>query len=81
MKAMCLQAMAVVYGHCFDHIGSFNDTEYIVTMLNRVGLVWLSDTLVAPDTRLLDCPACALRYAQCLSHVHTFASSPDNAVH
>ena len=35
MKSMCLQAMAVVYGTCFDKIGPFNDTEYIVTMLNR----------------------------------------------
>eukprot|EP00039_Didymoeca_costata_P023981 m.8876 g.8876 ORF g.8876 m.8876 type:complete len:2271 (-) comp3968_c0_seq1:482-7294(-) len=35
MKSMCLQAMAVVYGACFDKIGAFNDTEYIVTMLNR----------------------------------------------
>jgi DnaJ family protein C protein 13 len=35
MKAMCLQAMAVVYNTCFDKIGAFNDTEYIVTMLNR----------------------------------------------
>lgn len=35
MKAMCLQALAVVYGQCFEDIGGFNDTEYIVTMLNR----------------------------------------------
>lgn len=35
MKAMCLQAMAVVYAQCHEAIGSFNDTEFIVTMLNR----------------------------------------------
>eukprot|EP00040_Diaphanoeca_grandis_P032411 m.196277 g.196277 ORF g.196277 m.196277 type:complete len:2301 (-) comp32615_c0_seq1:478-7380(-) len=35
MKAMCLQALAVVYGKCFEEIGGFNDTEYFVTMLNR----------------------------------------------
>lgn len=35
MKAMCLQALAVVYGQCFEQIGGFNDTEYFVTMLNR----------------------------------------------
>ncbi len=31
--------MAVVYGRCADIVGPFNDTEYIVTMLNRVGTV------------------------------------------
>mmetsp|Transcript_15543 Transcript_15543/g.46103 ORF Transcript_15543/g.46103 Transcript_15543/m.46103 type:complete len:2307 (-) Transcript_15543:50-6970(-) len=35
MKAMCLQALAIVYGQCWEEIGNFNDTEYIVTMLNR----------------------------------------------
>lgn len=35
MKAMCLQALAIVYGQCYEDIGNFNDTEYIVTMLNR----------------------------------------------
>ena len=35
MKAMCLQALSVVYSHCSDKIGNFNDTEYFVTMLNR----------------------------------------------
>ena len=35
MKAMCLQALAIVYGQCYEEIGNFNDTEYIVTMLNR----------------------------------------------
>ena len=49
MKALCLQvvpymgcyfshpqAMTVVYTSCHEAIGSFNDTEYIVHMLNRV---------------------------------------------
>lgn len=35
MKAMCLQAMTVVYTACHETIGNFNDTEYIVHMLNR----------------------------------------------
>ncbi len=35
MKAMCLQAMGVVYGQCHEAVGPFNDTEFIVTMLNR----------------------------------------------
>jgi hypothetical protein len=36
MKCMCLQAMAIVYGKCHDEIGGFNDTKYIVGMLERV---------------------------------------------
>ncbi|EDQ93103.1 uncharacterized protein MONBRDRAFT_17362 [Monosiga brevicollis MX1] len=35
MKSMCLQALAVVYRQCHNEIGHFNDTEYIVHMLNR----------------------------------------------
>ena len=36
MKCMCLQAMAIVYGRCHEEIGAFNDTRYIVGMLERV---------------------------------------------
>lgn len=36
MKCMCLQAMAIVYGKCYEDIGAFNDTKYIVQMLDRV---------------------------------------------
>lgn len=35
MKCMCLQAMAIVYFRCHEEIGSFNDTRYIVGMLER----------------------------------------------
>ncbi|XP_078489054.1 dnaJ homolog subfamily C member 13 [Ciona intestinalis] len=35
MKCMCLQAMAIVYGKCWEDIGAFNDTKYIVGMLER----------------------------------------------
>eukprot|EP00795_Rhopilema_esculentum_P013369 gene13369-4225_t len=35
MKALCLQAMAKVYSRCFEEIGSFNDTKFIVGMLDR----------------------------------------------
>ncbi|KAL5005925.1 hypothetical protein ScPMuIL_017083 [Solemya velum] len=35
MKCMCLQAMAIVYGRCHEEIGAFNDTKYIVGMLER----------------------------------------------
>ena len=36
MKAMCLQAMAIVYGQCYEEIGPFNDTPFIVHKLERV---------------------------------------------
>ncbi|XP_052814797.1 dnaJ homolog subfamily C member 13-like isoform X2 [Mya arenaria] len=35
MKCMCLQAMTIVYGRCHEEIGAFNDTKYIVGMLER----------------------------------------------
>ncbi|KAI0215551.1 DnaJ-like subfamily C member 13 [Lamellibrachia satsuma] len=35
MKCLCLQAMAIVYGRCYDEIGCFNDTKYIIGMLDR----------------------------------------------
>lgn len=35
MKAMCLQAMAKVYGKCHEEIGPFHDTRFIVGMLER----------------------------------------------
>lgn len=36
MKAMCLQAMAIVYGSCYEEIGAFNDTEYIMRKMEQV---------------------------------------------
>ena len=36
MKAMCLQAMAIVYGQCYEEIGPFNDTPFIVHKLEKV---------------------------------------------
>lgn len=36
MKAICLQAMAIVYGRHHEDIGPFSDTKYIVSMLDRV---------------------------------------------
>lgn len=35
MKCMCLQAMAIVYSRCHEEIGAFNDTRYMVGMLER----------------------------------------------
>ena len=40
MKAMCLQAMAIVYGACFEEIGPFNDTEFIIKKLEQVGVAF-----------------------------------------
>lgn len=36
MKCMCLQAMAIVYGRHYDDIGIFNDTKFMVAMLEKV---------------------------------------------
>ncbi len=35
MKCLCLQAMTIVYGRHHEDIGAFNDTKYIVQMLDR----------------------------------------------
>ncbi|XP_013915445.1 PREDICTED: dnaJ homolog subfamily C member 13 [Thamnophis sirtalis] len=35
MKCLCLQALAIVYGRCYEEIGPFGDTKYIVGMLER----------------------------------------------
>jgi DnaJ family protein C protein 13 len=39
MKCLCLRAMTIVYGRHYEEIGAFNDTKYIVAMLERVSLV------------------------------------------
>lgn len=39
MKCMCLQAMTIVYGRHYEEIGVFNDTKYIVAMLDKVSTV------------------------------------------
>nr|XP_014352446.1 PREDICTED: dnaJ homolog subfamily C member 13 [Latimeria chalumnae] len=35
MKCLCLQALTIVYGRCYEEIGPFSDTKYIVGMLER----------------------------------------------
>ncbi len=35
MKALCLQAMTIVYTKCHEEIGPFNDTKYIMIMLEK----------------------------------------------
>ena len=45
MKCMCLHALAIVYGKCYEDIGAFNDTRYIVQMLDRVRESYFLHTL------------------------------------
>lgn len=40
MKCLCLQALTIVYGKCYEEIGPFTDTKYIVGMLDRVSIFW-----------------------------------------
>ena len=46
MKSMCLQAMAIVYGQCYQEIGPFNDTPFMMHKLDQVGnqTWWLCDS-------------------------------------
>eukprot|EP00058_Branchiostoma_floridae_P000587 XP_002586075.1 hypothetical protein BRAFLDRAFT_252432 [Branchiostoma floridae] len=46
MKCMCLQAMTIVYGRCYEEIGTFNDTKYMVGMLERTVCSLLRSHLV-----------------------------------
>jgi DnaJ family protein C protein 13 len=36
MRAMCLQAMSIVYGQHFEELGPFPDTKFLVAMLDKV---------------------------------------------
>ena len=45
MKCLCLQAMAIVYGRHHQDIGPFNDTKYIVAMLERVSYLVSSSSI------------------------------------
>ncbi|KAL8571849.1 DnaJ subfamily C member 13 [Nucella lapillus] len=53
MKCMCLQAMAIVYGRCHEEIGAFNDTRYIVGMLERCTDKLERDRLIGFLNRLI----------------------------
>ena len=45
MKCLCLQALAIVYGKCYEEIGPFTDTKYIVGMLDRVSRLSLRELI------------------------------------
>ncbi|XP_072047448.1 dnaJ homolog subfamily C member 13-like isoform X2 [Amphiura filiformis] len=53
MKCMCLHALAIVYGKCYEDIGTFNDTRYIVQMLDRSTDKQERDRLVLFINRLI----------------------------
>ncbi|KAF8773592.1 DnaJ subfamily C member 13 like protein [Argiope bruennichi] len=53
MKSMCLQAMAIVYGRHHEEIGGFNDTRFIVSMLDRSADKLERDRLVLFIGRLI----------------------------
>ena len=46
MKCMCLHALAIVYSKCYEDIGAFNDTRYIVQMLDRVCFMFVCDDCI-----------------------------------
>lgn len=37
MRLLCLQAMSIVYGECFEDVGSFNDAPAVLGMLQSAG--------------------------------------------
>ena len=41
VRILYFQAMTKVYGKCHEEIGAFNDTKYIVGMLDRVRLLFV----------------------------------------
>lgn len=53
MKCLCLQALAIVYGKCYKEIGPFNDTKYIVGMLERCADKLERDRLIFFLNRLI----------------------------
>ncbi|KJE90900.1 DnaJ domain-containing protein RME-8 [Capsaspora owczarzaki ATCC 30864] len=53
MKVLCLQALAIVYNQCSEEIGTFNDTPYIVGMLQSATSRHERDRLVVFLEKLL----------------------------
>lgn len=52
MKCLCLQALTIVYGKCYEEIGPFTDTKYIVGMLDRVSTTFTVTAIVFMSVRL-----------------------------
>ncbi|RNA25242.1 dnaJ -like protein, partial [Brachionus plicatilis] len=82
MKSMCLQAMTIVYTKCHQEIGSFHDTKYILTMLERTTdrlerdrLLMFIDSLILNKTNvkeIIDCNGIrTLVDLVVLAHLHT----------
>ncbi|XP_013794496.1 LOW QUALITY PROTEIN: dnaJ homolog subfamily C member 13-like [Limulus polyphemus] len=53
MRAMCLQAMSIVYGRHHEDIGPFNDTRYIIDKLKKCTDKLERDRLVIFISRLI----------------------------
>ncbi|OQR69176.1 dnaJsubfamily C member 13-like [Tropilaelaps mercedesae] len=82
MKCMCLRAMSIVYGRHHEEIGPFNDTKYIIDMLQKTSsrlerdrLILFIDKLVSNKKNikyLLDSNGIkVLIEFLCLAHLHT----------
>ncbi|XP_022662013.1 dnaJ homolog subfamily C member 13-like [Varroa jacobsoni] len=82
MKCLCLRAMAIVYGRHHFEIGAFNDTKYIIDMLQKTSnrlerdrLIMFIDKLVNNKKNikyLLDSNGIkVLVEFLCLAHLHT----------
>ena len=82
MKSMCLQAMTIVYTKCHGEIGPFNDTKYIIAMLERTydrlerdRLLMFIDSLILNPTNvkeIIDGNGCrTLLDMLTLAHLHT----------
>ena len=81
MKSMCLQAMTIVYARHYETIGPFNDTKYIITMLDRTTdkyerdrLLMFISKLIANHRNVRDIIDCGgikiLIQLMCLAHLH-----------
>lgn len=81
MKAMCLQAMTIVYARHFESIGPFNDTKHVILMLDRSTDKCERDRLLMFISKLIhnhrnvrdiiDCGGIkTLIQLMCLAHLH-----------
>lgn len=70
MKCLCLQALTIVYGKCYEEIGPFTDTKYIVGMLDRVSnatMIIASSVMAMGFYFILYCICIYLFWERCIS--------------
>ena len=53
MKVQCLQAMSIVYERCWEEIGLFEDTSYIIQLLKKTKNRQERDRLVIFVSKLM----------------------------